>query len=450
MSEKGSIEPELRETLVAYLDGELDAEQERRVEQLLSTDERVRLELQRLQSTWDLLDRLPRSAVGGDFTRSTVEMVALSVEQDVRPAPLAVRRRVPIIAGGLAVACLLSFLAVRLSLDPNQRLLRDLPIVEHLEAYRQTPNVEFLRQLDKAGAFDEESAAAKQVQSEANGMSSVLLSRDQRRAVVEGLPVEQKQELLRKFERFEKLPSAERHRLRQLEATVATDSQAASLYAVVDRYQHWLDQLAGFERAELMALSDEARLARITQLRAEEERRLSHDDQAVFAEWVEQKLLERMRPAQREQAQRQWSGFSESRRRQAVGQALRLATQPGRARPAADRTPELKKKPRPKPFWNPAAREELAQRLSPRGRQQLEEADGDPAQRKLIQSWAREVFFTPGGRGLKLPAPDVDDQRLKEFFEQELDTAERAHLLGLPSDQMRRQLRRQYLRAHPR
>ncbi|HJT33009.1 MAG TPA: hypothetical protein VJ783_13290 [Pirellulales bacterium] len=450
MSEKASIEPELRETLVAYLDGELDAEGERRVEQLLSTDERVRIELQRLQSTWDLLDRLPRAAVGAEFTHSTVEMVALSVEQEARPAASRFGRRVAIIAVALAVACLSGFIAVRLSLDPNQRLLGDLPIVEHLEAYRQTPDIGFLRQLDKAGVFAEESSLAAQDTIETNGMDSVLRSREQRRAAVEALPVEQKQELLRKFERFEKLPSAERHRLRQLEAAVATDLQAASLYSVVDRYQHWLDQLAGFERAELMALSDEARLARVKQLRADEERRLSHDDQTVFAEWVEQKLLERMRPAQREQAQRLWSGFSESRRRQAVGQALRLATQPGRARPAADRTPDLKKKARPKPFWNPAAREELAQRLSPRGRQQLEEADGDPAQRKLIQSWAREVFYTPGGRGLKLPASDVDDQRLKEFFEQELDAAERAHLLGLPSDQMRRQLRRLYQRAHPR
>ena len=450
MSEPASIEPELRETLVAYLDGELDAEGERRVEQLLSTDERVRIELQRLQSTWDLLDRLPRSAVGGDFTRSTVEMVALSVEQDVRPAGWKVGRRVPVIVGGLIAACLLGFIAVRLSLDPHQTLLRDLPIAEHLEAYRQTPDVGFLRQLDKAGVFNEVSSREARDSTEANGKNSVLLSHDQRRAALKALPVEQKQELLRKFERFEKLPSAERHRLRQLEAAVATDSQAASLCAVVDRYQHWLDQLAGFERAELMALQAEERLARIKQLRAEEERRLSHDDQTVFAEWVEQKLLERMRPAQREQAQRLWSGLSESRRRHAVGQALRLATQPGRARPAADRTQEPNKKPRPKPFWNPAAREELAQRLSPRGRQQLEEADGDPAQRKLIQSWVREAFFTPGGRGLKLPAPDVDDQRLKEFFEQELDAAERAHLLGLPSDQMRRQLRRQYLRAHPR
>lgn len=450
MSEPASIEPELRETLVAYLDGELDAEGERRVERLLSTDERVRVELQRLQSTWDLLDRLPRAAVGADFTHSTVEMVALSVEQEARPATPTVRRRMPIIAGGLAAACLLGFIAVRLSFDPNQRLLGDLPIVEHLEAYRQTPDIGFLRQLDQAGVFDEDSSLAAHEPTEANGMNSVLRSRDQRRAAVEALPVEQKQELLRRFERFEKLPSAERHRLRQLAAAVAADSQAASLCAVVDRYQRWLDQLAVVERAELMALPAEGRLPRIKQLRAEEERRLGHDDQTVFAEWVEQKLLERMRPAQREQAQRLWAGLSESRRRQAVGQALRLATSTARARPAADRARAPKQKSKPKPFWNPAAREELAERLSPRGRQQLEEADSDPAQRKLIQSWVREVFFTPGERGLKLPTADVDDQRLKKFFEEELDSAERAHLLGLPSDQMRRQLRRLYLRAHPR
>lgn len=430
------MEPELRETLVAYLDGGLDAEAERRVEQLLNADERVRAELQRLQSTWDLLDRLPRADVGATFTRSTVEMVALSVEQELRPAGSGVRLRLPAVAGGLAAACLLGFIAARLAPDRNQQLLRDLPILEHLGAYRQAPDIGFLRQLERAEVFAEETSPP-----------TLEVPHAQRLSGVKALPAEQKEELLRKFERFQKLPSAEQRRLRQLDTAIARDRQAASLYAVAARFQHWLDQLSGVERAELMALPAEGRLARIKQWRADEERRLSHEDQSVFAEWVEQKLLERMRPAGREEFRKQLAKLPEGRRRQVVGQRLQ-AWQAGRPNRRSDTSPDSK--PRPRPFWNAAARQELSQRLSPRGQRQLEDAGPDAAQRKLIQSWVREVFFSPvGARGLKLPAPDVDDERLKKFFEQELDAAERVHLLSLPADQMRRQLQRQYHRAHP-
>lgn len=436
MSEPASIESELREKLVAYLDGELDGDEERGVEQLLSSDERVRRELQRLQSTWDLLDRLPRADVGANFTRSTVEMVALSVEQEApRHAPR-VGRRLPLVLGGLAVAGLLGFTAARCWPGDNEHLLRDLPVVENLEAYRQTPDVKFLRQLEGTGFFTADEAPA-----------AVADALDQRRARVETLPADQKQELLRKFERFQKLPSAERQRLRQLDGEIARDSQAARLHLVLSQEQRWLDQLAGVERAELVSLGADERLARIKQLRAEEERRLSHEDQAVFADWVEQRLLQRMDGPQRKRVEAEWATLSEAQRRRAVGQRLRTVMQTGRPRPPSERSGNEKQ--RPRRLWNPEALHELAQRLSPHGQRQLEEAGSPEAHRKLIQQWVREVFYAPGGgRGLALPASGIDEERLKRFFEQELDPSDRAHLLSLPADQMQRQLRRLYHRAH--
>ena len=47
--------------LVAYLDGELDAETSTRVEQRLTEDDDYRTQLQQLQRTWDLLDELAPS-----------------------------------------------------------------------------------------------------------------------------------------------------------------------------------------------------------------------------------------------------------------------------------------------------------------------------------------------------------------------------------------------------
>ena len=53
----------LHEELTSYLDGELDPQQVRRIEERLARDADYRAELQRMQRAWDLLDRLPRASV---------------------------------------------------------------------------------------------------------------------------------------------------------------------------------------------------------------------------------------------------------------------------------------------------------------------------------------------------------------------------------------------------
>ncbi|HEX5444631.1 MAG TPA: hypothetical protein VFW87_12405 [Pirellulales bacterium] len=438
MTEPSSPESDLRETLVAYLDGELSAEDERRVEQLLSADNGVRQELQRLQSTWDLLDRLPKAELGASFTRSTVEMVALSVEHDLGPRSARKLGRLPLALAAVAAAAALAFLVARVWPGRNQQLLRDLPLVEHLEAYRQTPDMEFLRKLERSRVFGLDTSPPE------------ASTDEQRQARIDGLPVDRKEELLRRFERLEKLPAAEQHRLRQLDADLQRDSNARQLHAVLRDYQQWLDQLAGFERAELMALPAERRLARIKQLRGEEERQLSAEDQAVFAQWVEEKVLARMTSAQRQRFTAPTANLPENRRRQELGKLLRAMMQAARSKQTADKSPGARPRPKPRSFWNAAARQELAERLSPLGRRQLDDAGDEAAQRKLVQSWAREVFLAPaGGRDIKLPSLEINNARLKQFFEQEVNSAERAHLLSLPSDQMQRQLQRLYLQAHP-
>ena len=68
-------DPLLIEELTAYLDGELEATEVQRVEQRLSTDPEYRAEMQALQRTWDLFDRLPDGHASSNFTQSTMEIV---------------------------------------------------------------------------------------------------------------------------------------------------------------------------------------------------------------------------------------------------------------------------------------------------------------------------------------------------------------------------------------
>lgn len=149
------------EQLVAYLDGELDPEAARRIEQRLASDPAFRARLQQLQRTWDLLDDLPRSEATSTFTRSTVEMVAVQAENDLRSSTNSAWLR-PWIVGlvGIAGVCVAALLGYQVSRSiwpsADEALLRDLPVVERVDVYLHAGNVEFLRTLQEEGLFVEE------------------------------------------------------------------------------------------------------------------------------------------------------------------------------------------------------------------------------------------------------------------------------------------------------
>lgn len=149
------------ELLVAYLDGELDAGAVRRVDDRLAAEPELRARLRQLEQPWRMLDELSTEPVAEDFTRTTLELVATAAVEDTEQREWAARaqpsRRRWLAAGGLVGAAAAGFLAVALLRpDPNRQLAEDLPVLEHLEAYRQAESVEFLRQLHDQGLFDEE------------------------------------------------------------------------------------------------------------------------------------------------------------------------------------------------------------------------------------------------------------------------------------------------------
>ena len=142
----------IEEQLVAYLDAELDDADARRIEELLASDAEVRQTLEKLEATWGLLDHLDQAHVDEVFTQSTLEMVAVAAAEDVQKqqaeAPRLRRRRWWIAGGGMVAAGAAGFLAVLLFWpNPNQQLLRDLPVLERLDQYRQIDDGDFLQRL---------------------------------------------------------------------------------------------------------------------------------------------------------------------------------------------------------------------------------------------------------------------------------------------------------------
>lgn len=68
------VAPELAE-LVAYLDGELDEGSVERVERRLVEEPPLRMEADRLDRTWQLLDSLSEVTAGSEFTRRTLSSI---------------------------------------------------------------------------------------------------------------------------------------------------------------------------------------------------------------------------------------------------------------------------------------------------------------------------------------------------------------------------------------
>lgn len=161
MTNDQSPEPsELQQELTAYLDGELDAQAVKQIEERLGRDPDYQAELQRLERAWDLLDRLPRASVNETFTKTTMEMVAVAASEDAAAAQLDLprrHRRQQMMGGlGLVAAGLVGFVVGHWWWpNPNDQLIRDLPLLKNFDLYYQADNIDFLRLLDNEGLFAE-------------------------------------------------------------------------------------------------------------------------------------------------------------------------------------------------------------------------------------------------------------------------------------------------------
>lgn len=144
--------------LIAYLDGEVDAQTRQNIDRRLANDPQLVQRMRQHQRAWDLLDELAREEASDDFAQTTLQMVAVAAANDIKKdtADAGTRRvRRWVTAGAsLVAASLIGFWATSSLLEqPNLDLLRDLPVIENLEAFQQAGDVDFLRALENEGLF---------------------------------------------------------------------------------------------------------------------------------------------------------------------------------------------------------------------------------------------------------------------------------------------------------
>ncbi len=303
----------LDEQLVAYLDGELDVESRRRVEELLSSDAQARRRLQQMERTWDLLDDLDAVPPGNQFTQTTLEMVAVAADQDVRQslaeAPRRRRRRW-LVAGLTLLAALAGgfFTVVWLAPDPNRQLVEDLPVLENLDEYRQIDDIEFLRLLRAAGLFVSRGETP-------NGAAPPPVeSLAQRRQRIESMSQSEKSRLLRLEERFLALDQDQQRQLRQLHKTMGDARDAGQLCQIMHRYYEWLKTLPLYTRTELAGLDPADRLESVKKrLKDEHGQGLGDKDSEALWTWMnrfamlhERQLMEKL-PESRRREVAKWT-----------------------------------------------------------------------------------------------------------------------------------------------
>ncbi len=433
--ERPPDQAELVDQLSAFLDGELDPAARRDVEELLTTSEEARAELKRLEQAWDFLDELPRSEVSPSFTQTTVAMIALRASEDTeekQSSPAAKWSSSWLaITGALLMAALAGFLVVRSAApDGNEQLLRDLAILENLEAYRQAESVEFLKKLKERGShFGKEADHAV-------AATVVAESMVERRGRVAQMTPAEKEHVVHRQQRFAQLEPAEQDRLRTLNAALESAPDAAELRQIMDRYHAWLAQLPAVQRAEFLALDDDKRIERIAQIQSEETqrlaRKLSPHDAQVVARWLEKRAVDAMPLSDFERATLQKLPEAE-RRRMLFG---RLAQRMPNAEPGK---------------WLPVGKEgdfvALREQLSPEAREQLMKATLPREKGLLFSEWTRQVVgeYLNRGEGNQAGAGGIiSEERLREFFEKELTAEERGRLVQLPPEEMKAAVRRMY------
>ncbi len=158
MEDSSPLTPDLRANLVAYLDGELDEVTTLEVEKTLSESEEIRLEVEALSKTWELLDALPPVQASSQFTERTLESLQTgSVPEGIRPlvSPAARRNLFGILLVlGLASCAVLGFYLANLVVPQrSDDLVRDLPVIENLDLYEEVGDVEFLREVQGLGTL---------------------------------------------------------------------------------------------------------------------------------------------------------------------------------------------------------------------------------------------------------------------------------------------------------
>jgi hypothetical protein len=433
---------ETEDQLVAYLDGELDAGAASDLETRLATDVACRERLRQLEKAWSLLDKLPRATVDESFTRSTVEIVALAAEEDVRQAQDHTRRRgrwrVLLATLALVVAAATGFAATRWILpNRNDALLANLSVIENLDLYQQVPSVAFLESLNTEKLF------ADEVEADQRAAPAVASSLDESRERLLAMSAPDQERLRGKQDRFDNLDADERERLSTLDRDLREHPKREELWRVLLAYHAWLKTLSPDDRTRLQQPDAAERLAAVRSRRQAQQKRdaerLSRTDRQAIMKWLDEFIVrngdEIINRSRSDETRKEFMRALQGDQRK---DALRF-TYSSRIREGY--------------FMPPITDQDYAKlgpALSTPARAVLAKAKTTEDRNKVLQTWVREM----SGRNMRGGGPwggrmpqfsPASPEELKKFLDSlPKDDSRRDQLLGMPREEMERTLQRWY------
>jgi hypothetical protein len=400
------------EELVAYLDGELEGQTRRELEQRLLKDDVARRRLKELQVSFELLGDLPAATVDDQFTRSTLEMAVLNASQTMptwRHKPIWRVRTLALCAALVALAGLGGWGVTELNqLRIERSQLEDLPAAQYLDQLRAIDDLELVRQLSDDLEWQQQMALAVDVgelQLPDASRWLGLVPAEERLEAVSMFSPQDRATLASQFEMLTRqLPNAERTVIRQrarlLSETPAEQRQ--DLLRTVLQYGTWINTLVANDQARIRDAKGPQRRAVIDEILERDRGRwiaqypLSASDKSVVIEW----MLGQVRSAISER-----QGDDAQRDRAALEQFERLLNERnGRARDRASRSPTNFGAFRVFALWmergmTDAAIAEVRSRLSAEAREKLETMNDLEEQREILRSWVgitlRDRFRTP-------------------------------------------------------
>ena len=294
MSDNDAVDPD-DELLVAYLDGELDAQTESELMNRLMDEQELNRRLQRLQEGWEWLDELPDATPSEKLVESTLELVVADIVKAKPPtnSPWSKYRWELGIAGACLFGILASLLAVAvIKSNEYSQQLRDLVLAENLDAYLYGGDMKLMRLIASDPAWAQTIAASREL-GELQPMTPTISAQtpiEDRAEMLAKLALEDRAGLASRWERFSRLDESNAQRIRQTALAVAQQPDAEELLKTMQIYAVWRenlptelrDQIEGADAKKQREAIDKA--IEITQSKNMRLSRNQLDDETV--EWI--------------------------------------------------------------------------------------------------------------------------------------------------------------------
>ncbi len=262
LSDDRPVDPD-DESLVAYLDGELAAEDRDALERRLLEEDALRGRLRELQHSWDLLEELPSATPNEKMVESTLEMVVSDVVRASPERPMWHKVRGPLVVfAALLLPPLVAFGAVAWKRTADyRRELEMLAVAENVDAYLQADDLELMRELATNERWNRMILAAREVGLIPYDTSPIVASVPvgERESTLEALDADQRSRLATRWDRFQQLAPETRQRVEATHRQVRQQTDAASLVRTMKDYSAWKETLRPRLTDDMEGRSKEAR-----------------------------------------------------------------------------------------------------------------------------------------------------------------------------------------------